>query len=354
MGGDVTELLRNLWYLALPARQLKRGGTQAKILLGEPILFGRDRDGAVFALRDICPHRGIPLSDGSFDGCEVTCCYHGWRFDTAGCCTEIPSLVDGQALNLSRIRVRRYPCQEVQGNIWIYMSESGAGEAGDTKAPCDVPQLPDVGPGPANVQLAMGFACNIDHAVIGLMDPSHAPYVHTSWWWKSKARRRLRQKEKHYEPSPMGFRMTRHPNPRGGQIYRLFGKNVTTEITYVLPGVRIEHIRGDRHSAVSLTAVTPLSGTETEVHQCLYWTMPWMGIFTPVVRRLAETFLGQDRDVVVQQQRGLHFDPSLMLIDDADTQAKWYFKLKREYLASASEGRPFVNPVTPKTLRWRS
>ena len=56
----------------------------AKTLLGEPILIGRDAAGAPFALRDLCPHRGVPLSCGSFDGKEVECCYHGWRFATDG------------------------------------------------------------------------------------------------------------------------------------------------------------------------------------------------------------------------------------------------------------------------------
>lgn len=346
----MTDLLRNLWYLAMPARCLQRGRVHPKTLLGEPILFGRDAEGAVFALRDICPHRGIPLSDGSFDGREVVCCYHGWRFDTGGRCTEIPSLAEGQKFNLSRLGVRHYPCREVQGNIWIYM---GDGKKAEDALP-EVPRVPGMGEGRPKVQIAMGFACHIDHAVIGLMDPSHAPYVHTSWWWKSKKRRRLRLKEKRYEPAPMGFRMARHPNPQGGFVYRVLGKDVTTEIAYALPGVRIEHVRGDRHAAVSLTAVTPLTATETEVHQCLYWTMPWLSPFTPIVRRLARTFLKQDHDVVVKQQRGLAFDPALMLIDDADTQAKWYYKLKREYLASEAEGRPFVNPVEPRTLRWRS
>ena len=346
----MTDLLRNLWYLALPARKVRRGGTFAKVVLGEPILFGRDREGSVFALHDICPHRGIPLSDGSFDGREVMCCYHGWRFDTEGRCTGIPSLVEGQKLDLSRIRVRRYPCREVQGNIWVYMSD---GEKPKDDLP-EVPRVPVVGEVLPKVQIAMDFACSIDHAVVGLMDPSHAPYIHTSWWWKSKKQHQLQLKEKRFEPAPMGFRMARHPNPRGGQVYRLLGKNVTTEITYALPGVRIEHVEGDRHSVLSLTAVTPLTDSETEVHQSLYWMMPWLTPFTPIVRKLARTFLGQDHDVVMQQQRGLQFNPSLMLIDDADTQAKWYYKLKGEYLESEAEGRAFVNPVEARTLRWRS
>jgi len=54
------------------------------------------------------------------------------------------------------------------------------------------------------------------------------------------------------------------------------------------------------------------------------------------------------------QQEGLKYDPRLMLINDTDVQAKWYFRLKEEYLASQDENRAFVNPVKPATLRWRS
>ena len=55
-----------------------------------------------------------------------------------------------------------------------------------------------------------------------------------------------------------------------------------------------------------------------------------------------------------RQQEGLRYDPPLTLIDDADTQAKWYYRLKREYRRARAEGRPFQNPVDPRTLEWRS
>ena len=76
--------LRNIWYYALPGKQLKVGQMFAKQLLGEPIVFGRTYSGEVFALRDICPHRAVPLSCGRFNGTEIECAYHGWRFDGAG------------------------------------------------------------------------------------------------------------------------------------------------------------------------------------------------------------------------------------------------------------------------------
>jgi hypothetical protein len=55
-----------------------------------------------------------------------------------------------------------------------------------------------------------------------------------------------------------------------------------------------------------------------------------------------------------RQSEGLRFAPVLALIDDADTQARWYYRLKAEYRRARAEGRPFANPVTARTLRWRS
>jgi prophage tail gpP-like protein len=54
------------------------------------------------------------------------------------------------------------------------------------------------------------------------------------------------------------------------------------------------------------------------------------------------------------QNQGLKYDPTLLWIDDADKQAKWYQQLKREWAASRAEGRPFNNPVEETTLRWKS
>jgi len=43
-------LLRNIWYHALPSRELKRGQVVAKVLLNEPILFGRGAKPLPFAI----------------------------------------------------------------------------------------------------------------------------------------------------------------------------------------------------------------------------------------------------------------------------------------------------------------
>src|SRR5437867_2814509 len=56
--------LREAWYYALPSRRLRRRAAGAKLMLGEPILIGRNSPGTPFALRDLCPHRGMPPRAG--------------------------------------------------------------------------------------------------------------------------------------------------------------------------------------------------------------------------------------------------------------------------------------------------
>src|SRR5688572_31034191 len=76
--------LKNLWYFAMHGSFLKQGKLVAKEILGEKIVFGRDENDQPFALKDNCPHRGVPLSQGWYDGKVLQCCYHGWKFDHTG------------------------------------------------------------------------------------------------------------------------------------------------------------------------------------------------------------------------------------------------------------------------------
>jgi phenylpropionate dioxygenase-like ring-hydroxylating dioxygenase large terminal subunit len=344
--------LRNIWYYALPGRQLNSGKVVSKTLLGEPILFGRSHDGEVFALRDICPHRAIPLHSGRFDGKEVECCYHGWRFDTSGKCTAIPSLADNQTLDLNRFRVRNYLVREVQGNIWIYMPEDKRDDADSALPEIDIPLVPDFNGQTYQTVEIQSFPCYVDHAVIGLMDPAHVPFVHRVWWWRGNGI--LSDEVKTFDPSPYGFTMRRHQLERQTFFYSFLGKNPEVEISFQLPGVRIERlIAGDR-IICNLTAITPISETETEVTTLFYTTLPWFPLLQPILLPFIRAFLNQDRDIVIKQQIGLQYNPPLQLIKDADMQAIWYYQLKAEYAQAISKGRLFENPVKEQVLRWRS
>lgn len=351
--------LRNLWYYALPGTRLKAGRMTSKTLLGEPVLLGRDAAGQPFALRDICPHRGIPLSYGSFDGREVECCYHGWRFGTDGVCTAIPSLVEGQKFDVSKVGVHSYPCREVQGNVWVFFADGAGGAGGDAAGDPEgaddlpaIPEVPDFAGKPFDMVETMAFPCHVDHAVVGLMDPSHGPFVHRSWWWRSA--KSIHAKEKRFVPSELGFTMARHRPSRNSKAYKILGGVPETEIRFQLPGVRVEHTTAGRHSVCNLTAVTPVDENNTIVNHAIYWTVGWASAIRPLLQPFARNFLRQDRDIVVRQQEGLRHDPNLMLINDSDTQAKWYYRLKKEWQRMSDDGGPFVNPVQETVLRWRS
>jgi len=176
--------------------------------------------------------------------------------------------------------------------------------------------------------------------------------VHRQWWWRSGSS--MHEKAKKFEPRTHGFAMAAHRPSSNSYGYKVLGGTPQTEIVFRLPGIRTEHITNEKHQVLSFTAVTPLSETQTEITQVFFWDFPLFDIIKPIVRPLARAFLKQDGDMVNLQQEGLKYDPNLMLIDDADQQAKWYHQLKREWVAAHDEDRDFVNPVEPVTLRWKS
>src|SRR5579859_4990645 len=164
--------LTDIWYFAALSSDLPRGRMKRHELLGEPVLLGRSNGGELFALRDICPHRAAPLSAGRFhregSGAEtVECPYHGWRFGSDGACAAIPSLVADQAMDVSRIRVRRYPIVESQGLIFVWVGSTARGDGEPTEPPPVFEGV--VGGGPKLVD-RMDFEAHIYHAVFVLID----------------------------------------------------------------------------------------------------------------------------------------------------------------------------------------
>src|SRR6266581_4350213 len=107
--GSDPGFLWDFWYPALRSSQVRGNRLAAAMLLEVPLVIGRTKDGRAFAMRDSCPHRGMPLSYGHFDGKNLECSYHGWRFDAcSGRCFEIPSLTSQDKLKVDRIFAGHY------------------------------------------------------------------------------------------------------------------------------------------------------------------------------------------------------------------------------------------------------
>ena len=122
----MSELLKDIWYFACLSAELKPGKTQRRFYCGIPVALGRDAAGEVFALRDVCPHRAAPLSQGRQveEGGQsaLECPYHGWRFSTGdGVCAKIPALSETSAFPVANMKTARFPVHEEKGTVWIYI-----------------------------------------------------------------------------------------------------------------------------------------------------------------------------------------------------------------------------------------
>jgi len=352
--GQATDagFLWDFWYPAVRSEEIRGKRLATAMLLEVPLVLGRTSDGRAFAMRDSCPHRGIPLSYGRFDGTTVECSYHGWRFDgCSGKCVEIPSLTSQDKLKVDRIFAGHYPCEERDGYVWVYMTAPGG------RAPEKIvaaPELSKFGARFKRTQLFCDLPSHVDHGIIGLMDPAHGPFVHQSWFWRS--RRSIHEKEKKFEPIPNGFRMSPHSPSTNSAPYQLLkkmtGAPVTTTIDFVLPNMRLEEIRSGKLWFSSRATVTPVRRDLCRIDFVAAWNVP-LPVF--VFRSFAKTFLRQDQETMIQQSEGLKHNPRLMLIDDADRPAKWYFALKANALEERRTGQAKPHPMDgPVTLHWKS
>ena len=360
--GTDAGFLWDFWYPAARSSAIEGRRLATAMLLEVPLVLGRTDDGKAFAMRDACPHRGIPLSYGRFDGKNVECSYHGWKFDgCSGQCVEIPSLTSQDKLKVERIFAGHYPCEEHDGYVWVYMSEgrppSFAAQDRQKAAATEIPAAPRLATFSAkykSTHLECDLPSHIDHGIIGLMDPAHGPFVHQSWFWRSQ--KSIHEKAKQFEPIPNGFRMSPHSPSTNSMPYQWLKKKtgapVTTTIDFVLPNMRTEEIRSGKLWFSSLTTVTPVRRDLCRIDFLAAWNVP---LPITIFRMFAKTFLRQDQETMIQQAEGLKHNPRLMLIDDADRPAKWYFALKANLLESRRTGEAMAHPMDgPVTLHWRS
>jgi phenylpropionate dioxygenase-like ring-hydroxylating dioxygenase large terminal subunit len=356
-------MLFGFWYRALPSGHLTRNRLHKATLLEVPLVLGRDRQGRPFALRDACPHRGMPLSCGNFDGQQLECSYHGWKFEAhSGQCQLIPSLTSDQNLKVERIYAGSYACEEHDNYVWVFVPEPsplGAGFSKAPEAPMPAPRVP-ISEGKYKIaHLTADMPVTVDHGIIGLMDPAHGPFVHQAWWWRS--RHSIHEKHKNFEPIPNGFRMSAHTPSSNSAPYKLLrmyadADAITTTIDFVLPNLRYETIRAGKYWFASLTTVTPITRNHCRIDVVACWNMfRWVPFGPELLKFVFAKFVEQDRKTMEDQAEGLKHNPHLMLIDDADRPAKWYFALKAAHLDAKRNGGEMRHPMDgPVTLKWRS
>ena len=121
-GTPMGEYFRRFWMPALLSQELPEPDSppvRVKIM-GEELVAFRDTEGRVGLLDPRCPHRGADLYFGRNEACGLRCVYHGWKFDVAGRCVDMPTMPPESTFR-DRLRITAYPTREWGDFVWVYL-----------------------------------------------------------------------------------------------------------------------------------------------------------------------------------------------------------------------------------------
>jgi phthalate 4,5-dioxygenase oxygenase subunit len=171
-GTPMGELMRQYWIPALTSSELERDGAPMRLmLLGERLIAFRDSSGRVGVMDHRCPHRCASLFLGRNEENGIRCVYHGWKYDAAGNCVDMPNAPPHQDFK-HKVKAKAYRVAERNGLVWVYM---GARKEAPPLPAIEASMLPEP-------ELQISFVqreCNWLQALEGDIDTSHFGFLHT-------------------------------------------------------------------------------------------------------------------------------------------------------------------------------
>lgn len=170
-GTPMGALLRRHWLPFLRSDELTVDAPPRRVkLLGECLVAFRDSAGRAGLLGEHCPHRRASLYYGRNEEGGLRCVYHGWKFDVAGRCLDMPSEPAGSSFR-HKVRAESYPVLERGGLLWAYL--------GPAEKRAELPEFEWLG-----LPVAQRYAsrwvqdCNYAQALEGEIDEAHVSFLH--------------------------------------------------------------------------------------------------------------------------------------------------------------------------------
>ncbi|WP_339203059.1 aromatic ring-hydroxylating dioxygenase subunit alpha [Paenibacillus sp. FSL K6-3182] len=161
-------VLSQFWYPVAIAEEVTDKPVAVKLLDVKLVCY-RSSHGKVVIARDLCFHRGAPLSKGWIENDEIVCPYHGFRYNCEGVCTAVPAHSDSKIS--PKLKLIMYPVIERYGLIWTSLA------AVDEQIPpfseWDEPDFINILPPSFDIAGSAG------RQMEGFLDVSHFAYVHT-------------------------------------------------------------------------------------------------------------------------------------------------------------------------------
>lgn len=123
------------WYAVALSSDVKANAKSVftAVVGGSLYCLVRQPSGKVRAYTDVCPHRGMSMSEGKIEkGCMV-CPYHGAQFNLDGACVKYPP-APGMTIP-AKFSLKEFPVHEEFGLIWMAVSDaSSAGSSPVTES----------------------------------------------------------------------------------------------------------------------------------------------------------------------------------------------------------------------------
>ena len=173
-GTPMGDLLRQYWLPVMFSWELSEPDCDPVRfrLLCEDLIAFRDTHGRVGLLANHCSHRGASLFYGRNEQGGLRCVYHGWKYDVAGNCVDMPNEPPESNFK-DKIHHPAYPCVERGGLVWTYMGPRA-----------DPPGFPDfewvsVPENQRSVPYKVLRECNWVQALEGDIDTSHLYILHS-------------------------------------------------------------------------------------------------------------------------------------------------------------------------------
>ncbi|MDB9473178.1 aromatic ring-hydroxylating oxygenase subunit alpha [Dolichospermum circinale] len=167
---NADQILINNWYVVANGEDCKPGSITTASLLGVKLLLWRsdEPNSPIQVWQDYCPHRGVALSMGEIANHTLVCAYHGWRYNEAGKCVQIPAHPD--MIPPANAQAKTYHCQERYGLVWVCLGNPVN----------DIPEFPEWDDPNYHKTYTKSYLIQASafRVMDNSLDVSHFPFIH--------------------------------------------------------------------------------------------------------------------------------------------------------------------------------
>ncbi len=105
----MSQTKENQWLAIAPIEDIPVLGSRVVDLPEFRVAVFRGKEDQIYAIKDACPHKQGPLSQGIMHGTSVTCPLHSWKID----------LISGEALGPDKGCTNVYETRVEEGMVFL-------------------------------------------------------------------------------------------------------------------------------------------------------------------------------------------------------------------------------------------